>query len=146
MKLFRTNRTPQAGAFSLSNAQIYVGEVSKNGGPPQKGMSIAGSILGPLPAERAFALSTESAVDLVRFFDQLLDQKLPSSVSTRINFLETAYWRVKKFDSEWHHGGGFIGGLAYGGLFGGSAVSATISKKATKEFRECLVKLYKIAA
>lgn len=145
MKVFRTNRLSQAGVFSLNNAQIHIGDIARDGAATEKGMSISGSVLGELPVERAFPLSKDKALSLVAFLDCLLEGEFPCAVSVKIGFMERFHWKVKRFDAAWHHGGAYVGRFSYGGLMGGSMVSAKITKTAAKELRQCLVKFFDIA-
>lgn len=146
MRFYKLKRETLQGAFSLSNTELRVGNISDTKGDVFKGTSLYGGLHGPLVAtDRAVVLSDLDAKVFVSFLERLQNREIPTYFSVSVYRLETFRWGVAEFLSKWHDGGGYSGQPSVRYFAGIRHIPATITADAAKNLRECIADFYNIS-
>ena len=147
LRFYQHRRESTRGAFSISNAEIRVAEISDAKGNRHRGISIYGGLQGPFVApERAIVLGEHDAKVMLSFLDRITRKEIPTFFSVSMNRVETFNWQVSTYLPQWHDGGGLRGTIGIKQFLGIRLVPATITVDAAHGLRSCIQDFYGIDA
>lgn len=145
MRAYKLKRETMEGTFSLLNAQLTVGELSKKDGTRLKGFTIGQMTVF---TDYPFALSEDQVKEFIACLKKVERKELPAEFKMRFGFknLATLTFSFSKYDPKWYGHGGIKGSVSWNMLLSIKWEPIEMSLTAISDLTACLERFYGIQA